>query len=171
MGNSVASRPQHASDRVTASRTIVLLVVVLVAGVSLLYLPTALMSQANTQAGPPIVKASDKWITLGVDQSSSQVPTSLSPYEVIQPIEPKQTRPRHKEGGMQTTSRGSQGVHSRAQLSSRPVRSSVASACPNVSQRGAGNRLNSGCPSHRQHAAPLGVAKNQGHWSHPSTPA
>jgi len=171
MGNSAASRPQHASDRVTASRTIVLLVGVLVAGVSLLYLPTALMSQANTQAGPPIVKASDKWITLGVDQSSSQVPTSLSQYEVIQPIAPKQTRPRHKEGGMQTTSRGSQGVHSRAQLSSRPVRSSVASACPNVSQRGAGNRLNSGCPSHRQHAATLGVAKNQGHWSHPSTPA
>jgi hypothetical protein len=171
MGNSAASRPQHASDRVTASRTIVLIVGVLVAGASLLYLPTALMSQADTQAGPPIVKASDKWITLGVDQSSSQVPTALSQYEVIQPVEPKRTRPRHKEGGMLTTSRGPQGVHSRAQVSSRPVRSSVASACPNVSQRGAGNRLNSGCPSHRQHAATLGVAKNQGHWPHPSTPA
>jgi hypothetical protein len=49
--------------------------------VSLLHLPTSLMSQANTQveAGPPIVKASDKWITLGVDASSSRVPTALDP--------------------------------------------------------------------------------------------
>ena len=176
MGHSAASRPQHASDRVTAVRTIVLIVAVLVAGVSLLYLPTALMSEANTQAGPPIVKASDKWITLGVGQSSSQVPTALSQYEVIRPSEPKQTRPGHKEGGMQATSRGSPGVHSRAQVSSPPVRSRVASTCPSVSQRAAGNRLNSGCPSHRQHAAThyaatLAVAKNQGHWSQPSTPA
>src|SRR5262245_41021620 len=166
MGNSAASRPQPSSSRVSAAATIVLIAGVLVAGVSLLYLPTALLSQGNTQAGPPIVKASDKWITLGVDQSSSQVPTALSQYEVVQPFEPKRTKPRHKEGGMQAASRGSQGVHARAQLSSRPVRSRVASACPNVSQRGAGDRLNAGCPGHRQQSATLGVAKK-----HPSTPA
>jgi hypothetical protein len=45
------------------------------------------------------VKASDKWIRLGVDASSSQVPTALSQYEVIQPIEAKQARPRHNDRG------------------------------------------------------------------------
>ena len=117
MSNSADSRPQEASDLGSAVRTSMLLIGVLVAGVSLLHLPTSLMSQANTQveAGPPIVKASDKWIRLGVDASSSQVPTALSQYEVIQPIEPKQARPRHKDRGMQTTSRGSHGVYSRAQ--------------------------------------------------------
>jgi hypothetical protein len=56
-----------------------LLVGVLVAGVSLLHLPTSLKSQANTQVepNPPIVKASDKWIRLGVDTSSSQAPAAL----------------------------------------------------------------------------------------------
>ena len=117
MSNSGDSRPQEASDLGSAVRTSMLLIGVLVAGVSLLHLPTSLISQANTQgeAGPPIVKASDKWIRLGVDASSSQVPTALSQYEVIQPIEPKQARPRHKDLGMQTTSRGSHGVYSRAQ--------------------------------------------------------
>ena len=72
--------PQVTSDRGSAVRTSMLLVGLLVAGVSLLHLPTSLMSQANTQveASPPIVKASDKWIGLGVDASSSQVPTALS---------------------------------------------------------------------------------------------
>jgi hypothetical protein len=79
VSNSVDNRPQEASDRGSAVRTSMLLVGVLVAGVSLLHLPTSLMSQANTQveAGQPIVKASDKWIRLGVDASSSQVPTAL----------------------------------------------------------------------------------------------
>jgi len=79
VSNSVDYRPQEASDRGSAVRTSMLLVGVLVAGVSLLHLPTSLMSQANSQveAGPPIVKASDKWIRLGVDASSSQVPTAL----------------------------------------------------------------------------------------------
>src|SRR5262245_47187450 len=79
VSNSVDNRPQEASDRGSAIRTSMLLVGVLVAGVSLLHLPTSLMSQANSQveAGPPIVKASDKWIRLGVDASSSQVPTAL----------------------------------------------------------------------------------------------
>ena len=79
MGNSVDNRPPEASDQGSAGRTSMLLVAVLVAGVSLLHLPTSLMSQANTrvEAGPPIVKASDKWIRLGVDASSSQVPTAL----------------------------------------------------------------------------------------------
>jgi hypothetical protein len=79
VSNSVDNRPQEASDLGSAVRTSMLLVGVLVAGVSLLHLPTSLMSQANTQveAGPPIVKASDKWIRLGVDASSSQVPTAL----------------------------------------------------------------------------------------------
>ena len=78
MSNSADNRPQEASDRGSAVRTSMLLVGVLVAGVSLLHLPTSLMSQANTQVtGPPIVKASDKWIRLGVDASSSQVPTAL----------------------------------------------------------------------------------------------
>jgi hypothetical protein len=78
VSNCVDNR-QEASDRGSAVRTSMLLVGVLVAGVSLLHLPTSLMSQANTQveAGPPIVKASDKWIRLGVDASSSQVPTAL----------------------------------------------------------------------------------------------
>jgi hypothetical protein len=79
VSSSVDNRPQQASDRGSAVRTSMLLVGVLVAGVSLLYLPTSLMSRANTQveAGPPIVKASDKWIKLGVDASSSQAPTAL----------------------------------------------------------------------------------------------
>jgi hypothetical protein len=79
MSNSVDNRPQEASDRGSAVRTSMLLVGVLVAGVSLLHLPTSLMSQANTQveAGPPIVKASDKWIRLGV-HASGQMPAALS---------------------------------------------------------------------------------------------
>ena len=79
VSNSADSRPQEASDLGSAVRTSMLLIGVLVAGVSLLHLPSSLMSQANTQveAGPPIVKASDKWIRLGVDASSSQVPTAL----------------------------------------------------------------------------------------------
>lgn len=78
MSNSADSRPQDASDRGSAVRTSMLLVLVLVAGVSLLHL-SSLMSQANTrvEAGSRIVKASDKWIRLGVDASSSQVPTAL----------------------------------------------------------------------------------------------
>ena len=78
MSNSVDNRPQEASDRGSAVRTSMLLVGVLVAGVSLLHLPTSQISQAKVEAGPPIVKASDKWIGLGVDASSSQVPTALS---------------------------------------------------------------------------------------------
>jgi hypothetical protein len=79
VSNSVDNRPQEVSDRGSAVRTSMLLVGVLVAGVSLLHLPPSLTSQANTQVevGPPIVKASDKWIRLGVDASSSQVPTAL----------------------------------------------------------------------------------------------
>ena len=79
MSNSVDNGPQEASDRGNAVRTSMLLVGFLVAGVSLLHLPTSLLSLANTQveASPPIVKASDKWIGLGVDASSSQVPTAL----------------------------------------------------------------------------------------------
>jgi hypothetical protein len=172
VSNSADNRPQEAWDRGSAVRTSVLLVLVLVAGVSLLHL-SSLMSQANTrvEAGSRIVKASDKWIRLGVDASSSQVPTAPSQFEVIQPIEPKQTRPRQKDRGMLATSRGSHGVRSRAQLSSRPVRWSVASACPNVTQRGASDRHNSVCPSNRQHAATFRVAKNQRQWSRPSAPA
>ena len=60
---------------------------------------------------------------------------------------------------MQATSRGSHGVHSRAQSASRPVRWRVASACPNVTQRGASDRHNSACPSKRRPAATLRVAK------------
>jgi hypothetical protein len=160
------SRPREASERGSAVRTGMLLVAVMIAGVSLLHL-SSLMSQANTrvEAGPPIVKASDKWIRLGVDASSSQVPTALSQYDVIQPIEPRQ-----KDRGTLATSRGSHGVRSRAQLSSGPVRRSVASACPNVSQRGASDRRNSVCPSNRQHAATFRVAKNQRQWARPSAP-
>ncbi len=171
MSNSADSRPQEASDRGSAVRTTVLFLGVLVAGVSLLHLPASLMSQANTQveAGPPIVKATDKWIRLGV-YASSQVPTALSQYEVIQPIEPKQTRPRQKDPEMLASSRGSHGVRSRAQLSRRPVRWSVASACPNVTQRRASDRHNSVCPSNRQHAATFRVAKNQRQWSRASAP-
>lgn len=171
MSNSADNRPQEASDRGSAVRTSMLLVGVLVAGVSLLHLPASLMSQANTQveAGPPIVKATDKWIRLGV-YASSQVPTALSQYEVIQPIEPKQTRPRQKDPEMLASSRGSHGVRSRAQLSRRPVRWSVASACPNVTQRRASDRHNSVCPSNRQYAATLRVAKNQRQWSRASAP-
>jgi hypothetical protein len=172
VSNSADNRPQEAWDRGSALRTGMLLVLVLVAGVSLLHL-SSLMSQANTrvEAGSRIVKASDKWIRLGVDASSSQVPTAPSQFEVIQPIEPKQTRPRQKDRGMLATSRGSHGVRSRAQLSSRPVRWSVASACPNVTQRGASDRHNSVCPSNRQHAATSRIAKNQRQWSRPSAPA
>jgi hypothetical protein len=170
VSNSADSRPQEASDRGSAVRTSMLLVGVLVAAVSLLHLPTSLMSQANTQVeAPPIVKASGKWIRLGDDAPSSQVPTSLSQYEVVQPIEPKQTRPRHKDRRVQTASRGSLGVHSRAHSSSRSARWSVASACPNI-QRGANDRHNSACPSYRQHAASIRVAKNQRLWSRPSAP-
>ena len=80
MSNSIDNGAQEASDRGSAVRTSMLLVGVLVAGVSLLHLPTSLLSQANTQVetSPPIVKASDKWIGLGVDASSSQVPKALS---------------------------------------------------------------------------------------------
>lgn len=76
MGYSSDGRPQEPSDRRSPVRTSMLLVGGLVVGVCLLYLPTSLRSQANTQvqAGPPIVKASDKWITLGDDASNSQVP-------------------------------------------------------------------------------------------------
>ena len=170
MSNSADSRPQEASDRGSAVRTSVLFVGVLVAGVTLLHLLTSLISQANTQveAGPPVVKASDRWIRLGVHASSAQVPAALSQYEVIQPIEPKQTRPRQKDREMLATSRGSHGVRSRAQLSSRPVRWSVASACANVTRRGATGRHNSECPGNRQYAATFRVAKNQRQWSRPS---
>ena len=78
MSNSVDDRPQEASDRGSAVRISMLLVGLLVAGVSLLHLPTSLISQAKVEAGPPIVKASDKWIGLGVAASSSQVPTALA---------------------------------------------------------------------------------------------
>jgi hypothetical protein len=162
VSNSADSRPPETSDRHSAVPTSMLLVGTLVAMVSLLYLPTLLMSQANTQA-ELIVKASDKWITLGVDASNSQVPTALSQYEVIQPIGAKQTRPRHKDSGLEATSPG---VHSRAQVSGKP-RSSVASACPNITQRGASDMANSECARNRQHAATLRVAKNQR--SRPST--
>jgi hypothetical protein len=112
----VECRPQVVTDRGrwSALRTGILLVGLVAAAMSLLHLSPSLMSQANTQveAGPPIVKASDKWIRLGVDASSSQVPTALSQYEVVQPIEPKQTRPRHKDRGIQANSRGSHGVRS-----------------------------------------------------------
>jgi hypothetical protein len=172
VSNSADGRPQEASDRGNTVRAGMLLVGVLVAGVSLLHLATSLMSPANTQVetGPPIVKASDKWIRLGVDASSSQMPTALSQYEVIQPIEPKQTRPRRKDRGMQITSRGSPGAHSRAQSSRRPIGWSVASACPVVAMRGARDRHNSACPSNRQHATTFRVAKNQRQWSRPSAP-
>jgi hypothetical protein len=85
--------------RWNAVRTSMLLVGVVAAGVCLLLLPTSLMSLTNTQVetGPPIVKASDKWIRLGVEASSSQVATPFSQYEFVQPIEPKQARPRHKD--------------------------------------------------------------------------
>jgi len=146
----------------------VLLVGILVAMVSLLYLPTLLMSQAHGQAeaGPAIVKASDKWITLGIDPSSSQLPTALSQYEAIQPIGPKQTRPRHKDSGLEATPPG---IYSRAQISGRPVRSSVASASANITRRGASDMPNSVCASNRQHAATSRVAKNQRQLSRPST--
>jgi hypothetical protein len=74
VSNSATSRLQEASDR---GRTSMLLVGVLVAGVSLLHLPTSLISRAKVEVGPPIVKASDKWIKLGVDASSSQLPVQL----------------------------------------------------------------------------------------------
>jgi len=168
VSNSADSRAQDGPDPGSPVRTGMLLVGVLVAGLSLLHLTTSLISQANTQvqAGPPIVKASDKWIRLGVDAPSSQVPTALSQYEVIQPIEAKQTG--QKDQGMQVTSRGSRGVGSHAHSSSRSVRWSVASACPNVTQRGASEGHNSACRSNRQHAATLRVAKNQRRWSRPS---
>ena len=47
MSNSVDNRPQEASDRGSATRTSMLLVDVLVAGVFLFHLPTSLMSQAK----------------------------------------------------------------------------------------------------------------------------
>lgn len=171
MSNSADSRPLETSDRRSALRKRMPLVGALVGGASLLYLPTLLMSQApQTEAGPPIVKASDKWITLGVDASSSQIPTTLSQYEVVRPIAPIQHRPSRKDR-MQVTSGGSQGVHSRAQLSGKPFASSVASALPNVTQRGASDRPNSVCASNRQHAASFRIAKNQRQWSRPSTVA
>ncbi len=170
MSNSADSRPLETSDRRSTLRKRMPLIGALVGGASLLYLPTLLMSQApQTEAGPPIVKASDKWITLGVDASSSQIPTTLSQYEVVRPMPSIRHRPSHKDRGMQVTSGDSQGVHSRAQLSGRPVASSVASALPNVTQRGASDKPNSVCASNRQHAASFRVAKNQRQWSRPST--
>ena len=168
MSNSADGRSPETSDRRGAVATSMLLAGALVAMASLLYLPTLLTSQANTQTevGPPIVKASDKWITLGVDASSRQVPTALSQYEAIQPIGAKQTRPRHKDNETEVTS---QGVHSRAQVSGRPARSSVASACPNLTQRRASDMANSACARNRQHAANLRVAKTERQWSRPST--
>jgi hypothetical protein len=88
VSNSVDNRPQEASDRGSAVRTSMLLVGVLVAGVSLLHLPTSLMSQANTQveAGPPIVKASDKWIRLGgqhIEQSGADSTRSAAGDELV----------------------------------------------------------------------------------------
>jgi hypothetical protein len=77
VSNYVDNRPHETSDRGSAVRTSMLLVGVLVAGVSLLHLPTSLISQAKVEAGPPIVKASDKWIRLGVEASSSQMPVQL----------------------------------------------------------------------------------------------
>ena len=154
MRSSADSRSLQSSDRRSAVRTSMLLVGVLVMGISLL-LSTSLMFQANTQVetGPPIVKASDKWIRLGVDASTGHMPTALSRYEAINPIEPKQTRPRHKGRGMQVTSRGPHGIHAQAQSSSGPVRWSVASACPNIAMRGTIDGHNSACPSNRDQAA------------------
>jgi hypothetical protein len=85
VSNSVDNRPQEASDRGSAVRTSMLLIGVLVVGASLLHLPTSLMSQANThvEAGPPIVKASDKWIRLGGDAWSGQAPTALDQPPVM----------------------------------------------------------------------------------------
>src|SRR5262249_61061158 len=89
---------------------------ILSAGVSLL-LATSLMFQAFTQvaSGPPIVKASDKWITLGGDASTSQVQTALSQYGVIQRKEPKQTKPGHKEPGLEATSAWARGITTNTQ--------------------------------------------------------
>jgi hypothetical protein len=173
VSNSADSRPQDGQPG-RAVRTSMLLVGVLVAGVFLLHQSTSLKFHANTQVerGPPIVKASDRWIRLGVEASSSQVPIALSQYEVIQPIEPKQTRPRRKDRGMQATSRGSRGIHSHAQSSRNPVRWSVASACQNVTKRGVSDAHNFAfaCPSNRKQVAAFRVVKNQRHWSRPSAP-
>ena len=166
MSNSPDSRALESLARRSAVPTSMLFVGTLVAMVSLLYLPMLLMAQANTQAevGARVVKASDKWITLGVDAAASQVPTALSQYAATQPIGAKQTRPRHKDSGA-----SSQGLHSRALIAGRTVRSSVASACPTSVQRRAGDMPNSVCASNRQQAATLRVAKNQRQWSRSST--
>jgi len=145
VSHSADSRPPETSDRRSALRTSMLLVGALVAGMSVLYLPTSLMSQTKTQAGPPIVRASDKWITLGVDASGSQVPTALSQHEVSQ----------------------SKQANSRPQLSGRPVRSRVASAYPSVTQRGASDMPN--CASNRRPAASFRVARAKGNGSRPAT--
>ena len=166
MSNSADSRSQHGHPA-RRLRTSMLLGGILTAGVSLL-LATSLMFQAFTQvaSGPPIVKASDKWITLGGDASTSQAQTALSQYGVIQRTEPKQTTPGHKDPGIDALSGGAHGIHSHAQSSSTPVRRSVASAC--ADKREVSDRHNSACPGKREQAATFRVGRDQGQWPRPS---
>ena len=168
MSNSADSQSQHRHPA-RRLRTSMLLGGILTAGMSLL-LATSLMFQAFTQvaSGPPIVKASDKWITLGGDASTSQVQTALSQYGVIQRTEPKQTKPGHNDPGIEAPSAGARGIPSHAQSSSPPVRRSVASACPDVTKREASDRHISACPGKRERAATVRVARDQGQWPRPS---
>ena len=73
-------------------------------------LSTTLISQTNSHAtaAQPIVKASDKWITLGTEPSDGQALPSTSPIErtAAGTVAREQRRPRHKPPAIQRASHG-----------------------------------------------------------------
>lgn len=82
------------------ARTTILLVAAGLSSVLMVNLPTTLVSQTNNQASaaPPIVKASDKWITLGTEPSDGQglASTRVIAHVAVERMERQQARPRRK---------------------------------------------------------------------------
>ncbi len=93
-----------------AARTASLLAGAGLSCVLMVNLPTTLISQTNSQAtaAQPIVKASDKWITLGTEPSDGQTLPGTSPIErtAARTVESEQRRPRLKPSAIQRASHG-----------------------------------------------------------------
>ena len=150
-----------------AARTTTLVVGVGLAGVSMVTLPTALVSQPNSQAEASYVPASDKWITLGDSPRAEEV---------------EQTRPRANPDmlleppGIRLASLGRE-IAPSSQLAPSLARETVSwkasSACLNpalrrvvgeVAARFGQVRVSSTCRDHRQNAR-VGGAKRSFHLS------
>jgi Peptidase M15 len=156
-----------------AARTTCLLAVVGCAGIMLVDLPTALNAQTDRQVrAQPIVKASDKWITLGTERSDSSALARPTPTE--RP-EGQQTRPRRRPNGIQLASLGRQEAAPipQSETSGGNVLWNASSTCLNPTLRRVVSEVaasfgpvtvNSTCRSH-SHNARVGGAKQSFHLS------